>query len=235
VGGRGAPARPPPPHGGKLVTEELGLDAGVELSQRTNAAARFVYDLATSGVADVALTASHRRGALRADVYAGYRAASHLVPATSLFSVLGDIPAERAGATLEWRAAPRLDVGGDLGVRRADDEYAVQAVARARLRLDDRGASSLGAELRRDGIGQDTWTGARALARIAGPYGLVTSAELELVRPDHRDQLWPWALVALAKETSRWQAAIAVEASASPTDVYRVDVLAQVAARWGRR
>ena len=221
--------------GGKLVTEELGLDAGAEISKRTSAAARLAYDLATPGVADVALTASHRRGALRADVFAGYRAASHLVPATSLFSVLGDIPAERVGAALQWRAAPRLDTGGELAVRRAGDLHAVQAIARARLRLDDRGASSIAGELRRDGIGDDQWTGARASARIAGPHDLVLATELELVIPDHRDQVWPWGLVALAKETAGWRAAIAIEAASTPADVYRVDVLAQLGARWGTR
>ena len=157
------------------------------------------------------------------------------MPATSLFSVLGDIPAERAGMGLQWRAAPRLDTGAELAVRRAGDDHAVQAIARARLRLDDRGASSIGGELRRDGIGDDQWTGVRAMARLAGPRDLVLATELELVIPDDHDQVWPWGLVALAKETADWRAAIAVEASSTPTDVYRVDVLAQLGAKWGAR
>ena len=46
----------------------------------------------------------------RTELYARHRAASHLLPATSLFSVIGDVPAQRAGCVVTWRAAPRLDV-----------------------------------------------------------------------------------------------------------------------------
>jgi hypothetical protein len=158
------------------------------------------------------------------------------LPATSLFSVLGDVPAERAGAALNWRAAPRLDVSGDLGVRHADGAVAPEIVLRAKLRLDDRGASALSAELRRDGVGEDQWTGARGVARIALPRSLVMSTELELVIPDHdrsRGAVWPWALVALGWDNGAWHAAIGCEADASPQDRRRLDVLVQLGRRWG--
>jgi len=151
--------------------------------------------------------------------------------------VLGDMPAERAGTTLTWRAAPRLDVGGDLGVRYAAGDTAPEVVARAKLRLDERGKSALSCELRRDGVGDDKWTGARGAARIALPDQLAVSTEVELVVPDHDRGLgavWPWALVSLGWDDGTWSTAIAGEASASPQDVRRVDVLVQLGRRWGK-
>jgi hypothetical protein len=223
---------------GRLATEEIGVDGGAALGKRDDLAAKVAYDLANPGLAQASLTASHRHEALRTDVFVSYRAASHLLPATSLFTVLGDVPAERAGTAVTWRAAPRLDVGGDLGVRRVDGDLAPELVARARLRLDPRGASALTGELRRDGIGEDMWTGARGAARIALPRSLALSTELELVIPDHargRGDVWPWGLVALGWDNGAWQTALAIEASASPQDRRRVDVLMQLGRRWGSR
>ena len=222
---------------GRLASEEVGVDGGASLGKRDDLAAKLAYDLANPGLAEASLTASHRFKKLRVELYSSYRAASHLLPATSLFSVLGDMPAERAGTTLTWRAAPRLDVSGDLGVRHADGDTAPELVARAKLRLDDRGVSALSCELRRDGVGADTWTGARGAARIALPYALALSTELELVVPDHDRGLgavWPWALVALGWDDHTWHAALAGEASASPTDRRRLDVLVQLGRSWGK-
>jgi len=223
---------------GRLVSEELGVDAGAALGRRDDLGAKLAYDLANPGIAEVAVTASHRSKALRTELYLSHRAASHLLPATSLFTVLGDVPAERAGAVVTWRCAPRLDLIADLGARRVDRDVAPQAIVRARLRLDDLGTSALTGELRRDGVGPDTWTGARGTARIALPHSLAATAELELVIAD-RDRglgaVWPWGLAALGWDDGTWQAAIAVEASASPQDRHRVDVLGQLGRRWGSR
>ena len=221
---------------GELVSEEVGVDGGASLGKRDDLGAKLAYDLANPGVAEASLTASHRFDALRVELYSSYRAASHLLPATSLFSVLGDMPAERAGTTVTWKAAPRLDVGGDLGVRYAAGDTAPEVVARAKLRLDDRGTSAITGELRRDGVGDDMWTGARCAARIALPRSLLVSTELELVVPDHDRGLgavWPWTLVAFGWDDGTWHTAVAGEASASPTDRGRVDVLVQLGRRWG--
>lgn len=220
---------------GRLDTEEVGVDAGASLGKHDDAAAKVAYDLVNPGVAEVGVSASDRRGDVRGELYASYRAASHILPATSLFSVLGDTPAERAGATLSWRAAPRLDVGGDVGARYAAGDAAPEVVLRAKLRLDDRGASALSGELRRDGVGSDEWTGARAAARIALPDRVALSTEVELVVPDHdrgTGAVWPWGLVALSWATGPWSVAVAVEASASPEDIRRIDGLATIGRSW---
>ena len=223
---------------GRLSSEEVGVDAGAALGRRDDLGAKLTYDLANPGLAEVAVTASHRSKTLRTELYVSHRAASHLLPATSLFSVLGDVPAERAGAVATWRCAPRLDLIADLGARRVDRDVAPEAVVRARLRLDDLGTSALTGELRRDGVGEDTWTGARGAARIALPHALALSTELELVIPDRDRGLgtaWPWGLAAVSWDDGTWQAAVALEASASPQDRRRVDVLGQLGRRWGSR
>jgi hypothetical protein len=237
---------------GELATEEIGLDAGAALGKHDDLAGKLAYDLADPGLAEATLTASSRRGPIRGELYATYIAASHLLPATSLFTVLGDVPALRVGTSWTWRAAPRLDVAANLAVRRSDGDaidgpasasvgeagevIAPAIVLRSTLRLDDRGASAVGAELRRDGAGDAGWTGARASARLALPCALFASTELELAVPD-RDRglgrVWPWALAALARTWGPWHAAVAVEARASPQDRSRVDVLAQLGRSWG--
>lgn len=220
--------------GGRLATEEVGLDVGAAIDARNDVGARIAYDLVNPGIAEASVSASRRRGAWRTEVYARHRAASHLLPATSLFSVLGDVPSQRAGAVITWRAAPRLDVIADIAGRRIDDDFDEELVARARLRLDERGASSLGGELRRSG-GVSGWTGARGVASVAVANNITLSTELELVIPDDdrgAGAVWPWALVAASWKYGAWESAIAIEASASPEYRHRVDGLVQLSRRW---
>lgn len=224
---------------GDVDARELGADAGFAIDKRSDVGGRVAFDLANPGLAELNVTASHRRGALRVDAYGGYRAASHLLPATSLFSVLGDVPAQRGGVLLTWRAAPRLDLIADAGARYVG-ELGADLTARARLRLDDRGDSAVSGELRRSGVGHDTWTGIRGAARIALPARLVLATELELVMRDNarstvigRGTVWPWALIALQAERGPWRGAIAAEASATLEYSRRIDVLAQLSRRWG--
>ncbi len=220
---------------GVRASEELGVDAGAELGKRTDLGARLAYDLISAGVAEIGVTASHRRGAVRAELYASQRSPAHLVPATSLFSVIGDVPAQRAGTVITWRAAPRLDVIGDLAALRVDSDVAPDVTARARLRLDERGAGQLSGELRRSGIGADAWIGARVAARVPVAHSVTVSTELELVIPDEdrgRGAVWPWGLIAASWRRSDWEAAVAVEASASPEYRHRVDGLFQLSRRW---
>lgn len=226
---------------GQLASEEVGADAGFALGKHDDVGARFAYDLANPAVADAELTARHVHDrSLRFDLYAGYRAASHLLPATSLFTVLGDVPAERGGARATWKAAPRLELTADAGVRRAGDDLAPALAARARLALDDSKRSALTGEVRRDGASDDAWTGVSGAARIALPYALSASTELELVIPDsdrtpggrYRGRAWPWALAALGWDHGAWHAAAALEASSSPESRARLDALVQLGRTW---
>jgi len=221
----------------RLAVREVGVDAGIALTKHHDVATRLAYDLANPGLADAYASVIRRGGGVRAEAYAGYRAASHLLPSTSLFTVLGDTPSARGGMLISGKLAPRLELGSDMGLRGAADELGVLLVLRARLALDDKFASAITGELRRDGVGEDAWTGARAAARIALPYSLTASTELELVVPDRarmRGVVWPWVLAALAYQHGPWQAAAAIEASASAQYTHRVDVLVSLMRRWGK-
>jgi hypothetical protein len=220
----------------RLAARELGFDAGFAINQHHDVGARFAYDVANPGIADVYASVIRRRNKVRSELYGGYRSASHLLPATSLFTVLGDTPAARGGMLVSGKVAPRLELSSDMGLRGAADELGMLIVVRARLALDDEFKSAVTGELRRDGVGEDAWTGARCAARIALPRSLVASTELELVVPDTdrgRGRVWPWALAALGWERADWRAAAAVEASSSAEYRHRVDVLFSLARLWG--
>lgn len=219
---------------GALHTHELAVDLGAEV-RGVDVAAAGAWDLIASGLAEARLSATRRRRAVRYELFATHRSPSHLLPATSLFSVLGDVPARMVGADVRWRAAPRLDVGGSAGVRVAGGAAAEDLATRATLRLDDRGAGALGLELRRQGADDGGWTGVRGFARVPVAPGWTASTELELAmadQPRDRGAVWPWALAALAWRPGLWELAGAVEASASPEQRWRVDGLLRVSRAW---
>ncbi len=219
---------------GRLAARELGLDGGAAVG-RGDIAGKVALDLLDGGAPAVALaeaSAGTRRSAWRGELYGGFRSPSHLVPATSLFSVLGDVTSQQGGARITWRAAPRLDLWADAGVRRIDDDLAEELAARATLRLDDRGRGALIAELRRNG----DWTGGRAAARVPVATAWTVSSEVELVIPDQpgaRAAIWPWALAALGWTGGPWDVALALEASVAPDQRGRLDALCRVGRRWG--
>jgi hypothetical protein len=233
---------------GRLAVRELGLDTGFAVG-RHDLSAKLALDLIDGGAPAPALaewSAATRRGALRGELVASYRSPSHLVPATSLFSVLGDVPSSYGGARASWRAAPRLDLAADAGVRVIDGDVGEQLVGRATLRLDDRGRGAVIGELRRSGgdgsngaNGADgdsgAWTGARLATRVPLAPTWSVSTELELVVPDEsgeRGAVWPWGMVAASWTRGLWDAAVAVEASATARETHRVDALCRIGRRW---
>ena len=221
---------------GRLATEEVGADVGYALDKHSDVGARAAYDVANPGLAEVTGSGGTRGQGWRGELYGSYRESSHLLPATSLFTVLGDLSSERAGALVTWQAAPRLQVISDLGARYVDTMFVPAVALRGRLALDDLGHGTLTGELRRDGAADDPWTGARAALRVPVTKSLTASSELELVIPDDargRGRAWPWALAALGWKQGPWNAAIAGEASASPEDRRRLDVLFTLGRQWG--
>ena len=115
---------------GRLDVRELGVDAAVAY-RKSDLAARAVLDAIDPTLADVDVAVTHRMGGLRVELAGQHRVASHLLPATSLFTVLGDVASERVGAAVRWRAAPRLDLLADVGARRVagpiEDDGATEA------------------------------------------------------------------------------------------------------------
>lgn len=223
-------------HVGQLADEEIGIDAAGSPIESVDLSGRVAYDLVNPGVSEARAAAGARRGRLRGELYGLHRSPSRILPATSLFSVLGDVPAGELGGSIRWRAAPRLDLDALAAARRIGGEVGARLSARALLRLDDRGAGALSAELRREPAPDGGWTGVRGAARVPVRPGLTAAAEAELAIPDQhggRGRVWPWALCALRwRPAAAWEAAAALEASSTPEHAYRLDALLRLARVW---
>lgn len=223
---------------GFLADEEVGVDVAGTPTEWLDLAARAAYDTVHPGIADAHVSAAARRGKFRYELFGARRSPSRLLPATSLFAALGDVPSSEVGAGTRWRAAPRLDVWANAAVRWIDGDVGVDATARAALRLDDKGAGSVGLELRRSGVDPiSSWTGARATCRVPLNDAFTASAEVELAVPDDsrdRGTVWPWGLAAITwSPTSDWEAAAAIEGRATPEHDGAISGMLRIARRWG--
>ncbi len=239
---------------GRLGHEEIAADGSLVAGKWLDMAAGAALDLVDLGLAEAQLSAATRHGKWRYELFAGHRSPSRLLPATSLFSVLGDVPSQRVGTSVLWRAAPRLDLRGtgtlryyhgDFGTDGTDTtptthyytgDFGGELSLRTTLRLDDRGKGSLGLELRRQDAPDAGWYGVRGIAGVPIADRLRAAAELELVVPDHPDErgdLWPWGLASLSWRHGLWDAAAAVEASSSAQYRYELTGLFRLTRQWG--
>ena len=222
---------------GLLDDQEVGADVGVAATKWLDLSGRLSYDVVIPGVSDAYASASARRGPWRWELFGSHRSPSRILPATSLFTVLGDIATQKAGVSTRWRAAPRLDVSGTAAARYYDADVGAEIMVRSVLRLDDEGARAVSVELRREDAPDTGWLGARAALRYPLDERFTLSNELELVVPDEsngRGVVWPWGLAAISwKVASRWRAAAALEVSSSPQYDYRVDGIARLTRDWG--
>ncbi len=222
---------------GTVTFEELGADASARITKWLDGSFITVLDVYQPAVADARLSLAARYKALRLELFGVHRAPSHLLPATSLFSALGDIPSERLGVSVFWRAAPRLDVSGEAGAESVGGQPGADFRLRSTLRLDDKGKGALGLELRRQSVPGSSWTGARLTARLPFTRSFSASTELELAAPDEprdRGVLWPWGLIALRYRLADvWEMAGAVEAGASPTSLSSVSGILRLSRTFG--
>jgi hypothetical protein len=218
---------------GEIADEELGADMALVPVRWLDVAGRGAYDLTTPGIADALASVAARVDDWRIEAFAAERSPSRLVPATSLFSVLGDFPSQSVGATVKWRAAPRFDLLASGAGQYVGGDYGGNAWLRATLRLDDRGDGSLGLELRRQDISTARWSGVRAIGSQPLGVGFRYATEIEIAvpdRPDGRGAAWAWGLMALSwRSHDGWEVAGAVEASSSPQHRYETDALVRIA------
>jgi hypothetical protein len=228
----------------------VGVDFAASPSRWFDFAAKTAYDLTSPGIAEARVSAATRVDAWRVELFAAETSPSRLLPATSLFSVLGNFPSETLGSTIKWKAAPRLDilasgaaqaVGG--GAVASDTEQpgenalGYNASLRALLRLDDRVAGNLGLELRRQDVSTAQWSGVRGVATQPLGRGFRFSTEIEIAAPDHPDgrgAVWPWGLMAIAWRPTTWwgkgwETAAAVEAASTPLHRYETNALLRLA------
>jgi hypothetical protein len=222
---------------GEISDEEVGADFATAPVRWLDVAARGSYDLTSPGIADALLSAASRVDDWRFELFAADRSPSRLLPATSLFSVLGDFPSQSVGGTVKWRAAPRLDLLASGAGQDVAGSLGGNGWVRATLRLDDRGDGNMGLELRREDVSTAQWSGVRALCARPLGHGFRYSTELEIVVPDHPDgrgAAWPWGLMALSwRSRNAWEIAGALEASSTPQHRYETDALVRVAYLFG--
>jgi hypothetical protein len=217
---------------GDIAGEEAGADLAIFPARWLDVAARGAYDLVWRGVADALISAAARSSDWRIEVFASQRSPARLLPATSLFSVLGDFPSQMLGATVRWRVAPRLDLLGIGAVQSVGSELGSNEWARASLRLDDRGDASLGVEVRRQAVSTARWTGVRAIASAPIGGGFRYSSEIEVAAPDQPDGrgvAWPWGLLSISwRSRAEWELAGAIEASSTQQYRFQTDALVRL-------
>jgi hypothetical protein len=217
---------------GDRVTEEAGADLAIMPASFLDLAGKGAYDLVSRGVAEASFSATVRSSPWRWELFGSHRSPGRLLPATSLFSVLGDFPSQALGSSVLWNAAPRLDLfasgAGELVGGRAGG----QASLRATLRTDDDGAGRIGVELRRQDVSTAQWTGVRLIVAQPFTQHFSGSTELEVARPDVADDrgtIWPWGLFAMTwRSGTGWEAAAAFEAGANPRQRFETNALVRL-------
>lgn len=222
---------------GALAYEELGLDGWAQPLPWLDTGMVVALDTIRGDATDMRAQIAARAEGARLELYASRRSPSRLLPATSLFAALGDVPSEELGMAGFFRAAPRLDLSATATVESIGGSLGGEQALRARLRLDDRGDGSLGLELRRQSAPAASWSGARVTARVPLAERWAGATELEIAVPDEggaRGSAWPWGLVSVSyTPTPRWDIAAAMEASASPTAIASFGALLRASMRWG--
>jgi hypothetical protein len=221
---------------GEISDHELGVDAAMAPARWFDVAGYATYDLSSEGLADARLSAASRFSVFRVEVFASDRSPSRLLPATSLFSVLGDFPSQMVGSTIKWLAAPRLDLLASGAGQDVAGAFGGNGWLRTTLRLDDKGTSTLGLELRRVEVSTAEWTGVRGVSALPLGGGFRFSSEIEVVVPDHpngRGVAWPWGLLALAwRSRGSWEVAAGLEAASTPARLYEANALVRLSRTW---
>ncbi|MBK7400354.1 MAG: hypothetical protein IPJ34_29895 [Myxococcales bacterium] len=220
--------------GASVLDREVGPDLTFAPTEWFDFAGRAAYDLVSSRPTDALASLALKTGPLRTEAFVTHRSAGRLLPATSLFSVLGDIPSTTSGLSLRLHAAPRLDLWATGAALVQGDELGGYATGRASLALDDAHDGSVGFEVRRQYFGTARWSGGRVFTRVPVSRTFAATAEFELVVPDKpvgTSKVWPWGLLAIAYRISpNWDVAGAVEAMRTRDD--RNEVHGLVRATW---
>jgi hypothetical protein len=217
---------------GDVSNQELGADLAAAPLPWLDVAAFGSYDVENPGIAEARASAAARSADWRVEIFASQLSPGRLLPATSLFSVLGDFPSQTLGTTVRWRAAPRLELLASGAGQDVANGLGGNGWIRGTLKLDDEDRGRLGLELRREDLPGAEWSGVRTTAALPLGKHFRYSSELEIVLPDHPDGrgvAWPWGLSSLAwRSPDGWEVAAAVEASASPLHRYEADGLLRV-------
>ena len=220
--------------GGALSAEELGADVSATPWSWLSLQAVAAFDLIDEGLAQARASAFIHTERDHLELFAERSVAARLLPATSLFSVIGTTPSSELGADLLWGAFPRLDLGATLALSALDTTIGYRAAVRATLRLSDTEGAELFAEGSRRALGREAWTA----AWLGGEWplrALRVHAGVELVAADEprdRGALWPWARAGAAYALGEhWLFAAGIGARASPEIASQVEALLRVSYR----
>lgn len=215
---------------GQLDAEELGGDASLEAASWLSFHAIGSWSLIADGLAELRGAALLHNAGWQVELFGTRRIAARLIPATSLFSVIGAAASSTGGAEASWRAFPRLQVGGTFALEGLDDELGYRAALRSTLSLADSGPGQIGVEAIRRKLAEEGFVGGAIRAQV--PIGAVVQAHAsaELVaadQPRDRGKLWPWLRAGASWMASEhWLLAAAVGLRATPE--YSRDVYAMV-------
>jgi hypothetical protein len=220
---------------GPLDDQELGADLSVVPLPWLTLGAVGAYDLVYDGLAEARADAVARDGGDRIELFGARRVADRLLPATSLFSVLGDGASSELGSDALWNAFPRLDLGATLAVEALASELGYRAALRSTLRLSDQDGGQVQLEGMRRELRDDGWTGGSLAAQWPITRQLNVHASLELVFADHprgRGAVWPWARAGASYDfAEQWQLAAALGVRASPRYEHEVQGLVRLTYR----
>jgi hypothetical protein len=207
--------------GDATESEEAGADFALTPAPWFTAAGRAALDLVSRGPSEALASVSTQKREWRAELFTTHRAAGRLLPSTSLFSVLGDVPATNSGGTVRWRAFPRLELLATGSVEVQGSDVGGQGLGRSTLALDDAWDGSLGLEIRHVDFGGARWTGARTVLTLPLGYAFRAGAEVELVRSQvtrNGSNVWPWALGSFSwRARNGVDVAVGVEGSSGPS------------------
>lgn len=222
---------------GDVADEEVGVDAGGAVTDDVDLHGRLAWDLIYPGISQAHTAAVYRGSGWRAELFGWQRSPSRILPATSLFSVLGDETSRRVGVSGQWTVAPRLDIGGTTAAQFIGDEVDEALALSADLRLDPAGDGVISVEGRREGSSQGGWTGVRTATRVPLTQTLTLSGEVEIAfadAPGERGAVWPWGSIALGWGFfPDWELAGSLQASGSPEYERRLAGLVRLTHRLG--
>lgn len=220
--------------------QEVGADFALQATDRISMAFSFSWEILNPGLANLqgTISALTKNRKVRGELFVQRRSPVRLLSQTSLFTVLGDVPATAAGGNVRWRAAPRLDLWFTAALQDAAEDLGYSGTVRGVLRLDDDGKGSIVGEIRRQDVARAAWTGLRTAAVIPLHPKVGLMPELEIVIPDNPSEqpggVWPWGRLAMRFEPGRgWAIAAAGEASSNPFQRYEIRVLARASYQVG--
>lgn len=205
---------------GELSDQELGVDLSAAPLPWLAFNGTSAYDLVYDGLAEARVDALVHDERDHFELFAARRIAARLLPATSLFSVIGDTASSELGGDALWNAFPRLDLGGTLALEALGSSLGYRAALRTTLRFSDVAGGDLRLEATRRSLRGNGWSGGSIGVQWPVTRQLNGHASLELVFADHpeaRGDVWPWARAGASYALgSRWELAAALGLRATP-------------------